>query len=44
MNLMGKYHFNSDIRNFLSHITYYSLICSLLHVLLKDKYMCLQDK
>ena len=23
---LGKYHFNSDIRNFISHITYYSLI------------------
>ena len=23
---LGKYHFNSDIRNFISHITYYSLM------------------
>ena len=42
MNL-GKYHFMSDIRNFVSHITYYSLH-SLLYELLKDKYMCLQDE
>ena len=33
--------FNCDIRNFISHIT---SLCSLLHSLLKDKYMCLQDE
>ena len=38
---LGKYHFNSDIRNFISHIT---PLCSLLYnTLLKDKYMCLLD-
>ena len=41
MNL--KYHLNSDIRNLVSPITYYSL-CYLLHILLKDKYNCLQDE
>ena len=25
-NCLGKYHFSSDIRNFISHITYYSLM------------------
>ena len=29
MNLTGKYHFNSHIRNFMSHITYYSLMFSI---------------
>ena len=33
----GIYHFKSDIL----HIT---PLCSLLHKLLKDKYMCLQDE
>ena len=37
----GKYHFNSDMRNFISRI---SPLCSLLYTLLKDKYMCLQDE
>ena len=33
--------FNSNIRNFISHIT---PICSLLHTHLKDECMCLQDE
>ena len=33
--------FYSEIRNFISHI---SPLLSLLHTLLKDKHMCLQDK
>ena len=35
------FHFNSDIWNFISHITPF---CSLLYTLLKDEYMCLQDE
>ena len=45
MNLSGlknsKYHFNSDIRSFIKHIT---PLCSLLYQLIKDKCMCLQDE
>ena len=37
-----KYHFSSDIRNLLSPI--YTPLCSLLHTLLKDECMCLQDE
>ena len=37
----GKYYFSSDIRNFISHIT---PLYSLLHTLLKDECMCLQDE
>ena len=42
-NWMGKYHFSSDIRNFISHITYYSLMLFIAHTF-KVKCMSLQDE
>ena len=36
-----KYYFSSDIRNLMSPNT---PLCSLLHTLLKDECMCLQDE
>ena len=41
MKLTGKYHVSSYMRNFISHIT---PLGSLLHMLLKDKYMGLLDE
>ena len=50
MNWMGKYNFNSDLRNYISHVLInYSLLfftaCTFKgQALLKGKNMCLQDK
>ena len=44
MGCSYKRHFSSDIRNFINHVTYYSLMFFIAYMLLKDKCMCLQDK